>query len=98
MLSCFTLIFLMLTRTDIEKPKLDFQPERISKVATIQLDGSIDVVFPLFGPIREKDWADGWDPEILYSTTNVVEEHMMFRTSGRFEGEDFYTWVITQFN
>jgi len=26
-----------------------------------------DEVFPLFGPIREKQWAPGWNPRILHS-------------------------------
>jgi hypothetical protein len=97
MIQSLTLILIMLTQTHLEKSAVDFKPERISKRATILVNASVDVAFPLFGPIREKDWAGGWNPEILYSTTNNVEEHMMFRTPGRFEGENFYTWIITQY-
>ncbi len=35
--------------------------ERETKVA---LDGPPEKVFPLFGPIREGDWAQGWSPTI----------------------------------
>jgi hypothetical protein len=72
-------------------------PERIARSATIVLDDSIEKVFPLFGPIREGDWADGWQPEILFGKSQA-EERMIFRTRSRFDDEDFYIWVITKFS
>lgn len=75
---------------------VDFEPERITRSATFVVNGRIENVFPLFGPIREMEWAEGWNPEIMYrSSPNVlVEEHMIFQTDGH--GEK-YTWVITQY-
>jgi hypothetical protein len=77
---------------------LDFKPERISRSATFTVHGKTENVFPLFGPVREAEWAEGWQPEILYRTSDqtLVEEHMIFQTNGR-EGEGKYTWVITQY-
>jgi hypothetical protein len=72
-------------------------PERIQQCAVISLNGTLDKVFPLFGPIREKEWAEGWNPEIIYSNDQLVEEHMIFRTHGHGSGE-YYTWVVSQFN
>ena len=86
----------MTTNAAIEKTA--FQSSRISRRATITLNDSIDKVFPLFGPIREREWCEGWEPEILFSTTNLVEEHMVFRTKAKFAHEDFYQWVITQYD
>ncbi len=74
-----------------------YTSKRISKSATIVVNAKIEDVFPLFGPIREKDWAEGWDPEILYSTTNLVERHMIFRTKPSNDVEDYFIWVITTF-
>lgn len=74
-----------------------FESERISHEATIQLSGVIEEVFPLFGPIKEMDWAPGWSPEILFTTTAEVDEHMIFKTKGKFEGEEDYIWVVSQF-
>jgi hypothetical protein len=89
----------MLTSTTLDHSlSMDFKTERISKCAIIELDGSVDNVFPLFGPIREKAWAEGWDPEILYCTSGEVEERMIFRTKAHHLSEKFYTWVITQFS
>jgi hypothetical protein len=81
----------------LQKPQTEFKPERISQHASIELDGSINNVFPLFGPVLEKKWAEGWDPEIMYSTTGVVEDHMIFRTKAHDLPEDWYTWVITRY-
>jgi hypothetical protein len=79
-------------------PDMNITPGRISKCATITLNGAIEKIFPLFGPIMEKEWAEGWDPEIIYSKSGLAEEHMIFRTKAHHPPEAYYTWVITQFN
>lgn len=76
---------------------MHFKSERITRSASIRLEGSIEDVFPLFGPVREKDWADGWDPEIIFSETNLVEQHMVFRTLSTNPDEKYFRWVITQY-
>jgi hypothetical protein len=68
---------------------------RISRSATIVLNANIAEVFPLFGPIREKEWAEGWNPEIIYSLDPLVEEGMIFRTPGN---EEDYLWVLTKYS
>ena len=76
----------------------DFVAERITRSASLVINGNIhDDVFPLFEPVREREWAEGWEPEIIYSENDRVEEHMIFQTPG-LPGEGKYTWVITQFN
>lgn len=71
---------------------------RVQRSATIHLEATIDKAFPLFGPIREKDWAYGWNPEIIYPANTLVEKHMVFRTQGGLHGTgEAYTWVIVNF-
>jgi hypothetical protein len=94
----FIIFILLISTSFVTKPPMEFKPERIQKCATLSVEGTIEKVFPLFGPIREKEWTKGWDPEILYSATNIVEEHMIFRTKARYPQEEFYTWVVTQFD
>jgi hypothetical protein len=60
------------------------------------LNENIAKVFPLFGPVREMDWASGWSPEILYGHSEV-EEHMIFRTRAQEHDEDYYRWVVTKY-
>jgi len=73
---------------------VDFTAVKINRSATILLHGNIVNVFPLFGPLREAEWAHGWSPEVLYGHDDI-EEHMVFRTKG--DGE-YYQWIITQFD
>ena len=89
------LTFMILSQQEIT---IDFKPERISRSATITVHEMIEKTFPLFGPIREKEWAEGWNPAILYRTNpnTLVEEYMIFQTEGQ-AGEGKYTWVITQY-
>ena len=75
--------------------KSAFHAKAVSRTGTIRLAGAIDKVFPLFGPVREKDWAPGWDPEIVYPAGAEVAEGMVFRTHDK-SGETF--WVITHFD
>lgn len=77
---------------------MKFKAERISKRSTIELNGPIEKVFPLFGPVLEKEWAMGWDPEIIYSTSCLVEEHMIFRTQSNNTMEEYFTWTVTQYD
>jgi len=75
-----------------------FKSERISRTSIITLKAPLKRVFPLFGPIREKEWAAGWEPQVLYSTAGSVEEHMVFKTrSHHGHGPDF-TWTVSKYN
>lgn len=74
-----------------------FKAERVQKSASFVVNTSIEKAFPLFGPVREKEWAAGWEPQIIYSINPEVEEHMIFKTTAKHHGESEYTWVLTQF-
>jgi hypothetical protein len=76
----------------------DFVSKRITKAATIDLNGSLAQVFPLFGALREKEWAAGWDPRVMYSQSGDIEEHMLFQTRsvhGHAEGD--FTWLVSKY-
>lgn len=89
------LILMMITACEQTR---EFKSQRINKSASILLTGTPSDVFPLFGPIREKEWAHGWDPEIVFTEDKVVEEHMIFRTKPNPHRQEYYTWVVTQFD
>lgn len=75
----------------------EVQVQRITRTATFTIQGEITAVFPLFGPIREKEWATGWNPEIIYSDHPEVEEHMIFKTKGNHVDEPEYLWIVTRY-
>jgi hypothetical protein len=68
---------------------------RISRSATITLHAPPAEVFPLFGAIKEAQWAEGWNPEILYSESGEMEKLMVFRTKPIFTDERDYLWIVS---
>ncbi len=74
-----------------------FTAQRISQTRRIHLNGSLRTVFPLFGPITEKLWVNGWNPEIVFLDKDEIAEHMIFRTPPRFEKEPPYTWILSKY-
>jgi hypothetical protein len=75
-----------------------FVSRRISKTRSITLNAPLRESFPLFGPLREREWASGWAPQILYPTTDLVEEHMVFKTPAHHgHGEPDYTWTVSKY-
>lgn len=86
----YTLVFMMQTETDAQSA------ERIERTASFVANAHVEKAFPLFGPIREKEWAAGWEPQVIYSQHPEVEEHMIFKTSGN-PDEKEYVWVVAQY-
>jgi len=72
-----------------------FISERISRTAEITLNSNIERVFPLFGPIEEKKWADGWNPVVLYPASEKLEEGMVFITPAQAGRESKYSWIVS---
>ena len=55
-------------------------------------------IFPLLCPIEEYKWIDGWDCELVYSESGVVEDNCIFREemSPRLFGSSApATWITT---
>ncbi len=86
----FIVIFMNQTETYSQTAR------RIERTASFIVQASVEKVFPLFGPIREKEWAAGWEPQVIYSQHPEVEEHMIFKTSGN-PDEKEYVWVVAQY-
>ena len=73
-----------------------FSAVHASRSGSIQLDAPIEEVFPLFGPVREAEWAEGWQIEPLYAATPLLEEAgAVFQT--RQHGEAVTLWIIQRF-
>ena len=72
--------------------------ERISQTAEITLNRGPEEVFPLFGAIEEKKWADGWEPDIIYTKSGEIEENMVFKTKPHAHHEPDYLWVVSKYD
>lgn len=76
---------------------MSFKAERITRKSQITLNGLMGEVFPLFGPIKESEWAPGWAPKIIYRTS-LIEEHMVFTTTSHHGQEPDSTWTLSRYN
>lgn len=73
----------------------EFTSARVSQTATIALNGPIETIFPLFGAFEERKWAKGWNPELIYPETEVMEEGTTFKTKA--PGKELeYIWIVTK--
>jgi len=68
------------------------KPNRVKHTYTQSINSSPDKVFPLLCPVREIDWAVGWNPELIVTESGFAEKDCAFITK-RKEGKDY--WIIT---
>jgi hypothetical protein len=71
--------------------------EKVSRTATIITNGNIQKVFPLFGAFKERKWAEGWNPKLIYPLKEIIEEGTTFRTEGHGKEEKEYLWRVSRF-
>jgi hypothetical protein len=71
------------------------EPVRVKRSYTQKLRGKPADVFPLLCPVREREWAEGWNPIAVYSGSGLAERDCIF-TTGEEKPESF--WVITDFD
>lgn len=72
-----------------------FKAKRVTRGQVLSLSGKPEDVFPLFGPVREKEWAEAWQINPIYTETELAEEGFIFTTKGHSGGE--VIWVMTQY-
>ena len=62
----------------------------------LQLHGSADVAFPLFGPVREAEWAKGWAPRFVHPDPPAsLADGAVFTTEGH---HGTSVWVMTEYD
>jgi hypothetical protein len=63
---------------------------------TMQLESDPETIFPLLCPVREYEWIESWECEMMFSVTGFAELDGIFRTLDPASGlED--TWVISRY-
>ena len=54
-------------------------------------------MFPLFGPVEEAKWAEGWSPDVLYSTRpDAAELNAVFAT--HHPGSADAIWTVAHYD
>ena len=91
-------IFFIITNLGSHQMKnTNFKSEKVSKTATIILDENISTVFPLFGAFEERKWAKGWELDLIYPDTEIIEEGTTFKTKGHGHGESEFLWIVSKY-
>lgn len=63
---------------------------------TLSLNGSVPEVTPLFGPVREAEWAAGWKPQFIHPANGAQQEGAVFTTKSSEGGERL--WLLTTYD
>src|ERR1700726_2880357 len=63
---------------------------------TIVLNGSAASVTPLFGPVRETEWAPTWVPRFIHPAEGAQREGVVFTTTTGDGKERF--WLLTAYD
>ena len=75
----------------------NFTSKKVSKTATFLIDADIETLFRLYDAFEERKWEKGWDPELIYPATEIIDEGTSFLIKGHNE-EPEYLWVVSQFD
>ena len=70
------------------------KPNRATHTYRLRLRAWPEKVFPLCCPVRETEWADGWLPELVISSSGVAERDCVFTTSDK---RGTAVWYITRY-
>ena len=63
---------------------------------TVRVDAAPGVVFPLFGPIGEREWAPGWNPKIIFPADGSSPTKGSVFTTSDEDGEEI--WLVTGYD
>jgi hypothetical protein len=69
---------------------------RTTKSYTMCLDAQADAIFPLLCPVREFDWIQPWQCEMVYTDSGRAELDCVFKTNFPDDGPED-TWVISRY-
>ena len=71
------------------------KPKRVTHSYEQTIHGTIEEIFPLYCPVREVEWCEGWNPKVVYSNSGVVEPGCVFITEH--DGHEA-TWYVTEYD
>lgn len=63
---------------------------------TMHLSASPEDVFPLLCPVREYDWIENWQCELIYSESGKAEADCVFQTGFPQDGPED-TWIVSRY-
>src|SRR5262249_23398666 len=70
--------------------------EQRTQTFTIRLNGSVGDVTPLFGPVREAEWAPDWSPHFIHPAQGAQCEGVVFTTTDGYGKSRL--WLLTTYD
>ena len=67
-----------------------FVATRLSREVSFVVEAPRALVFPLLCPVRERDWLPGWQADVVYSQSGLVEDGCIFRSGNPKLGTGLY--------
>jgi hypothetical protein len=89
MRSIVLLLFVVMSYAQTAQPR----STHIRRTGQISLQGSVQKVFPLFGPVDEAKWAPGWEPSLKYGSN--AELGTVFTTETSTHPA---IWIVTRYD
>jgi len=74
----------------------DFTPKKMKNSYIQQFHAPPSTVFPLLCPVREYEWIEPWQCEMLHSESGIAEKNCVFRTRMPEEPSDD-VWIISHY-
>jgi hypothetical protein len=87
---------LMLTQTAIAGAAGAAALEQRTQSFTIMLKGAVADVTPLFGPVREAEWAPTWRPRFIHPAQAAQRQGVVFTTTSA-DGKE-RVWLVTAYD
>jgi hypothetical protein len=72
----------------------DFKAKRVTRSYCQTINADPAKVHSLICPVKEAEWLDGWDYDLIYSRSGFAEEGCVFIS--RNKGENDTIWIITK--
>ena len=66
----------------------------ITRTATLEVQGTLDEVFPLFTAAGELTWLPGWDPTYIYPASGVAQTGASFSATSLLTGNASLWYTI----
>jgi len=82
-------------KSDILRRKI-MRRNRTIKSYTMSLESNPEVIFPLLCPVREYEWIQPWQCEMIYTNSGIVELDCVFKTNFQEDGPED-TWVVSYY-
>jgi hypothetical protein len=73
---------------------MDHKAKRVTKTYNQINNAPPERIFPLLCPVREKDWLDGWDYEMIFSKSGRIEKGCVFSTLHH--GNNETIWYVSK--